>query len=214
MDDRIELKSFYGYFGGRPRNDGLVLKVVPDDIMRGLELRKGTTDIVVNDLTPDIAYQLEKSHQLTMTKAPGVDYQYLGVNLRDEALRDVRVRRALAHAIDTRAIIDYLRRGLATPASGLLPQQSWAFAQDLQVYQHDPPRARALLDEAGYGDPDGDGPAPRLRLNLKISSSQEFNRLQASAIQQDLRAIGIELDVRTYEFATLFSDVLKGNFQL
>lgn len=214
VDDRIELEPFNEYFGGRPRNDGLVLKVVPDDIMRGLELRKGTTDLVINDLTPDIAYQLEKSDRLQMIESPGVDYQYLGLNLRDPVLKDVRVRQALAYAIDTHAIIEYLRRGLAVPATGLLPHQSWAIAPDLHAYPHDPDRARALLDEAGYRDPDGDDPAPRLRLSLKVSNAQEFNRLQASVIQQNLREVGIDLDVRTYEFATLFSDVLKGNFQM
>ncbi|HEY3043080.1 MAG TPA: ABC transporter substrate-binding protein [Vicinamibacterales bacterium] len=214
VDDRIELDPFNEYFGGRPRNDGLVLKVVPDDIMRGLELRKGTADMVVNDLTPDIVYQLEKNDGLKMVEAPGVDYQYLGLNLRDPALKDVRVRQALAYAIDTHAIIEYLRRGLAAPATGLLPRQSWAIAPDLHAYPYDPERARALLDEAGYRDPDGGGPVPRLRLSLKISSAQEFNRLQASVIQQNLREVGVDLDVRTYEFATLFSDVLKGNFQI
>jgi peptide/nickel transport system substrate-binding protein len=214
VDDRIELDPFNEYFGGRPRNDGLVLKIVPDDIMRGLELRKGTTDMVVNDLTPDIVYQLEKNDGLKMVEAPGVDYQYLGLNLRDPVLKDVRVRQALAYAIDTHAIIEYLRRGLAAPATGLLPRQSWAIAPDLHAYPYDPERARALLDEAGYRDPDGGGPVPRLRLSLKISSAQEFNRLQASVIQQNLREVGVDLDVRTYEFATLFSDVLKGNFQI
>jgi peptide/nickel transport system substrate-binding protein len=214
VDDRIELEPFNDYFGGRPRNDGLVLKVVPDDIMRGLELRKGTTDLVVNDLTPDIAYQLEKSDRLQLIESPGVDYQYLGLNLQDPVLKDVRVRQALAYAIDTEAIIEYLRRGLATPATGLLPRQSWAIAPDLHAYPHNPDRARALLEEAGYRDPDGAGPSPRLHLSLKTSSAIEFNRLQASVIQQNLRDVGIDLDVRTYEFATLFADVLKGNFQM
>jgi peptide/nickel transport system substrate-binding protein len=74
-------------------------------------------------------------------------------------------------------------------------------------------RAKALLDEAGYRDPDGDGPRPRLRLTLKISNS-EFNRLQSTVIQQNLRQAGVALDVRTYEFATLYADVISGNFQL
>lgn len=214
VDDRVELEPFDDYFNGRPRNDGLVLKIVPDDIMRGLELRKGTTDLVVNDLTPDIAYQLQRAYHLTMVEAPGVDYQYVGLNLQDPVLKDVRVRQALAHAIDIHAIIEYLRRGLARPATGLLPEQSWAVAPGLPSYPYDPDRARELLDVAGYRDPDGDGPTPRLRLSLKISSSQEFNRLQAAVIQQNFRAVGVALDVRTYELATLFADVLKGNFQM
>jgi peptide/nickel transport system substrate-binding protein len=213
-DDRIELERFDGYFDGRPANEGLLLKVVPDDIMRGLELRKGTTDLIVNDLSPDIAYQLEKAYGLQMARTPGVDYQYVGLNLRDPVLRDRRVRQALAYAIDTRAIVEYLQRGLAVPAAGLLPRLSWAFAPDVRSYPYDPARARALLDEAGYRDSDGDGPAPRFRLGLKISNSQEFNRLQASVIQQNLRAVGIDLDVRTFEFATMFNDVVTGNFQM
>ena len=109
------------YFGGTPANDGLVLQVVPDDIMRGLELRKGTVDLVVNDLSPDIVYQLRRDEQLQTATAPGVDYQYIGLNLRDPVLQDVRVRQALAYAIDRQAIVEHLRRGLATPADGLLP---------------------------------------------------------------------------------------------
>jgi peptide/nickel transport system substrate-binding protein len=74
-------------------------------------------------------------------------------------------------------------------------------------------KARALLDEAGYRDPDGDGPLMRFSLSLKVSNI-EFNRLQAAVVQQNFRDIGVGLDVRTYEFATLYADVLAGNFQL
>jgi peptide/nickel transport system substrate-binding protein len=64
-----------------------VLKVVPDDTMRGLELRKGTVDIVVNDLSPDIAWQLRQEGRLQVETAPGTDYAYMGMNLRDPILR-------------------------------------------------------------------------------------------------------------------------------
>ncbi len=212
-DDRIELAPFTDYFGGQPANDGLIIRIVPDLIMMGLELRKGTLDLVVNDLTPDIVYQLERAPDLQTVASPGTDYQYVGVNLRDPVLRDVRVRRALAYAIDRQAIAEYLRRGLAQPAAGLLPPMSWAYDPNIVAFDHDPARARALLDEAGYPDPDADGPLPRLHLTLKVSTN-EASRLQASVIQQDLREAGIDLDVRTYEFATLYADVLTGNFQL
>ena len=211
-DDRLELAPFEGYFDGAPRNHGVILKIVPDDIMRGLELRKGTTDIVVNDLSPDLVYQLKGNSQLQEVESPGVDYQYIGLNLRDPILRDVRVRQALAYAIDRHAIVDYLRRGLATPAVGLMPPLSWAFASDSFSFPYGPARARALLDEAGFPDPGG--AAPRLRLSLKISQDQEFNRLQATVIQQNLQDIGVALDVRSYEFATMYADVLAGNFQM
>lgn len=213
VDDRIELEANADYWAGPPRNRGLVMKIVPDDVMRGLELEKGTMDIVVNDLAPDIVHQMRGNDRLQVVEAPGVDYQYIGLNCQDAKLRDVRVRQALAYAIDRDAIVEYLRRGLAVPANGMLSPLSWAAAPDVMSYPHDPSRARALLDEAGYRDPDGDGPASRLTLTLKVSNS-EFNRLQSSVIQQDLRGVGIDLDVRTYEFATLYADVLAGNFQL
>ncbi len=212
-DDRIDLRAFDRYWQGAPRNTGLLLKVVPDEVMRALEIRHGTMDIIVNDVSPDIYDQLRDDPDIQATTRAGVDCQYLGVNLRDGVLGDRRVRQAIAHGIDRGAIVTYLRRGLAAPASGLLPPLSWAFEPDVPAYDYDPGRARALLDEAGYPDPDGDGPAVRLAVSLKISNS-EFNRLQSSVIQEQLRAIGIAVDVRSYEFATLFADVLAGNFQL
>src|SRR5258708_3012299 len=75
------------------------------------------------------------------------------------------------------------------------------------------PLASGLLDEGGYRDPDGDGPQPRLTLTLR-TTNQEFQRLQAAVIQENLKQVGINVEIRTYEFATLYADVLKGNFQM
>jgi peptide/nickel transport system substrate-binding protein len=213
VDDHVQLAAFPGYFRGRPANDGVVLKVVPDEIMRALELRKGTIDMVVNDLSPDVVHQLAEEKSVTIAESPGTDYAYVGVNMRDPVLQDKRVRHALGYAINRQAIVDHLRRGLARPAIGILPPASWAFDDSVFQFSYDPAKAQALLDEAGYRDPDGAGPAPRLRLSLKVSTN-EFIRLQAAVIQQDLKLVGIDLDVRSYEFATLYADVLKGNFQL
>lgn len=213
VDDKLELAAFPDYFRGAPANAGVVLKVVPDEIMRALELRKGTVDLVVNDLSPDVVHQLATDKAMAIVESPGTDYAYVGFNMRDPVLRDRRVRHAIGYAIDRQAIVDYLRRGLASPAAGILPPVSWAFEPNVFQFTHDIAKAKALLDEAGYPDPDGDGPAPRLRLTLKVSTN-EFIRLQAAVIQQDLKQAGIDLDVRSYEFATLYADVLKGNFQL
>jgi peptide/nickel transport system substrate-binding protein len=212
-DDRVVLKRFEGYFGARARNPGLVLRIVPDDTMRGLELRKGTVDVVINDLATDIVRDLEARGEVRVTASPGCDYSYVGLNLRDPLLKDVRVRRALAHAVDRAAIVRYLRRGLATEAVGIIPSISWAFAPDVPAFAHDPARAKALLDEAGYPDPDGDGPRTRFTLKLK-TSNVEFVRLQATVLQQDLRRVGVDVEIRSYEFATFLSDVIRGNFQL
>jgi len=104
--------------------------------------------------------------------------------------------------------------GTADPAYTYVDPDALDFAPGTKgMIKEDVERAKALLDEAGFQDPDGDGPASRLGLTLKVSNS-EFNRLQSSVIQQNLREVGVDLDVRTYEFATLYADVLSGNFQL
>jgi len=213
QEDVVTLAAFEDYFEGRPNNAGIVLKVVPDDTMRGLELRKGSVDVVVNDLPPDMVHQFETAGSFVVTRDPGLDFSYLGFNMRDPVVRDKRVRHAIGYAINREAIVTYLRRGLARPAVGLVPPQAWAFEPDVRTFPFDPARAKALLDEAGYPDPDGDGPQPRLRLSLKISTNEE-TRLQSTVIQQDLRRVGIDLDLRSYEFATFYADVLKGDFQI
>ena len=213
VDDSLELAAFKEYVGGPPRNEGVVLKIVPDEIMRGLELKKGSVDLIINDISPDTVEQFRGEGSKQIVAATGTDYAYVGINLKDAALSDKRVRQAVGYAIDREAIVKYLRRGLAQPAVTLVPPSSWAFAADAFQFSHDPARARALLDEAGYRDPDGDGPLPRLRFTLKVSTN-EFYRIQGAVIQEDLRAVGIDLDVRSYEFATLSKDVASGNFQL
>ncbi len=212
-DDRIVLDRFEGYFRGPARNPGIVLRVLPDDTMRGLELQHGGVDVVINDVPPDLVHALDGRPGLHVVTAPGTDYAYIGINTRDPLLSDARVRRALALAVNRQAIVTHLRRSLAGVATGLLPPTSWAAAADLPRFDYDPEAARRALDAAGYRDPDGEGPAVRFQLTLRISTN-EFARLQATVLQEDFRAIGVGLDVRQYEFATLFADVVKGNFQL
>ena len=134
--------------------------------------------------------------------------------MRDPVLADSRVRHAIGYAIDRQAIVDHLRRGLARLGHGARAAAGLGLrARRADQFTFDPARAQALLDEAGYRDPDGDGPLPRLRLSL-ICSTNEETRLQSAIIQENLRRVGIDLDVRSYEFATFYQDVLKGDFQL
>lgn len=212
-DDHVTLSPFPGAYRGRPANDGLVFKVVPDDTMRGLELRNRSVDLVVNDLSPDLVETLRRTTDLHIATAPGTDYAYVGFNLRDPILKDVRVRQAIAYAIDTDAIVRYLRRGLAEPAVGVIPPMSWAFDSDVTTFPYDPAAAGRLLDAAGYRDPDGSGPARRFHLSLKTSTTDAY-RQQAAVIQDDLARVGIAVDIRSYELSTLMADVLHGDVQM
>jgi peptide/nickel transport system substrate-binding protein len=212
-DDHVSLSAFDQYYDGRPRNDGILLKVIPDDTMRGLELRKGSVDLIVNDLSPDIVWQLQREGRVRVETAPGTDYAYIGLNLSDPILSHVEVRKAIGYAIDRDAIVKYLRRGFATTAVGIVPPMSWAFERNVFDFRHDPAEAERLLDAAGFRDPDGPGPLPRFRLSLKTSTTEVY-RIQAAAIQHDLARVGIAIDVRSSEFQTLSADVLRGNFQM
>jgi len=184
--------------------------VVPDATTRVLELRKGSADIVSNALPADMVFALQRESSLQIEQAPGSIYNYLAFNLRDPILKDVRVRRAIAYAMDRGPVIHFLWRDQARPADSILPPQSWAFSDAVEHYSHDPARANALLDQAGYrADPSG----IRFHLTMK-TSTEEAPRLMAAVLQQQLRAVGIALDIRTFEFATFYSDIVKGAFQL
>jgi peptide/nickel transport system substrate-binding protein len=143
-------------------------------------------------------------------QAPGAVYQYIALNMQDPTLRNVAVRRALALAIDRRPMIEYLWRNQARPASSVLPPNHWAFCPDATEYPHDPARARALLDTAGF-PPGRDG--VRLRLTMK-TSTEETSRLLAAVVQQQLREVGVAVELRSNEFATFYSDIVKGAFQM
>jgi peptide/nickel transport system substrate-binding protein len=95
----------------------------------------------------------------------------------------------------------------------MLPPSHWAYNGEVDRYEHDPERARKLLDEAGYPDPDGPGGRPRLRLSYKTSAEQ-FRLTLARIMAAQLGEVGIEVEVRSFEFGTFFADIKRGNYQL
>ena len=210
--DRIVLGPNPGFPGGPPALDPLIVRIVPDEVVRVLELRRGGVQLVEDAPEPEMCDWLAKAPGLAVTRTPGTSFDYLALNLRDPRLAQRRVREAIALALDRDALVQYVLGGAARPATGLLAPEHWAYAP-APVHRHDPRRARRLLDRAGFPDPDGPGPLPRFRLVYKTSSQIGRRRL-AEAIQAALADVGIALDVRTYEWGTLFADVRAGNFQL
>ena len=185
--------------------------VVPDAITRALELRKGSADIASNTLLPDMLPILAAEKDLVVESNGGTQVQYLAFNTIDPILRNVRVRRAIAFAIDRDLILKTLLSGRAHPAYSLLPEQHWAYFGDVGEYPHyDPDRAQQFLDEAGYR-PDEHG--IRLHLTMK-TSTDDFTRLLAATLQQQLAQVGIALEIRSYESATFIQDLNRGSFQM
>ena len=185
-------------------------EVAPDAITESLELEKGSADVAVNSLPMDALPVLAARPDLKIEDAPGTQIQYLAFNLRDPLLKDARVRQAIACAIDRELIVRTLMHGHAQPAESMLPVSHWAWNGDGPRWQYDPARAAQLLEEAGFKT-GSDG--VRLRLAMK-TSNDEGTRLLAAVLQQQLAKVGIALDLRTYEFATFYSDVTRGAFQM
>ncbi len=209
QDKEVILERNDAYWGPKPRLSRVRLTVVPDATTRAMELRKGSADLAINALSPDTVVALKSEKDLKIERGPGTIVAYMGFNTRDPLLRDVRVRRAIACAIDRRPLIQYIWRGLAEPASSVLPPQSWAYDSNATGFAYDPAKARQILDEAGYRAQNG----VRFHLTMK-TSTEESTRSLAAVLQQQLRDVGIALDIRTYEFATFFADVTTGAFQV
>jgi len=208
-DKEVVLERNDDYWGPKPHLERVRFAVVPDAITRALELRKGSADAAINALTSDMVAALEREQNLAVLRGPGTVLQYMNFNLRDPILRDVRVRQAIALALDRRPILEYLWRGFAQPANSVLPPQSWAYDDHVPRYEHDPERARQLLDAAGYPARNG----VRFHLTMK-TSTDENTRLMVAVMQQQLREVQIQLDIRTFEFATFYADITKGAFQI
>ena len=185
----------------------ILFKIVPDATVRALELVEGICDFTENDgIQRDLIPYLERHPFLHVERSPGSFLQYLAFNLRDPRLKDIRLRRAFAAAIDRKAIIRSMLQDTATPATGFLIPENWAYAGDVERYEYDPDKARQLIEAAGYSKDD-----PRLRFVYK--TTPEGHRM-AEILQAMLKQAGITLEIHTNEWATFYADLQRGNFAL
>jgi peptide/nickel transport system substrate-binding protein len=213
QDKDVILNRNPNYWAGAPHIQRIRFEVIPDTITAALEMRKGSADIESNVLTPDMVEALRREKNVVVQSGPGAIVMYANINTQDAKLRDPRVRQAVAYSIDRPALIASLWHGEAQLADTLLPSSHWAAAAadaELPHYPHDISRAIALLDSAGL-KPDKEG--IRLRFTLK-TSTDETTRLVAQAMQQQMRAAGIALELRSAEFGTFYSDITRGAFQM
>jgi len=160
-----------------------------------------------NNLPSELVTYLAEQDEINLLKAPGSNFTYLGFNLQDQDTGNLQLRRAVAYALDREAIIKYVMGDAAIPASALLPPDHWAGNPELPLYQHNPDKARLLLKEAGYSD------AKRPQIVYKTSSDPFRIRL-ATVIQQQLSEVGIDVDLRSYDWGTFYGDIKAGRFQM
>ena len=210
IDNQVIIERNDSYWGEHARVQRVRFAVVPDATTRVLELRKGSADFASNALPLDMVAALKNEKELEIVQSPGTILMYLAFNLRDPILKDVRVREALAYAIDRKSLLHYLFRDAGRLADSVLPPEHWAYNTNVAHYAFDPAKANAVLDAAGYPRAQ-DG--VRFHLTMK-TSTDEAPRLIAAALQQQLREAGIALDIRSFEFSTFMSDLERGTFQI
>ncbi len=212
-DEKLLLTANGAYFDGPPKLNSLLFRIIPDETVRTLELESGSVHLIMNPITPDLLPRLAKNEQLKVFKKLGTNYSYLGFNLEDELVGRHDIRLAIAHAIDRESVVRYILKGLAKPATGPLSVANRFYEPDVETYEYDPEKAKSILDEAGFPDPDGDGPKVRFRVEYSTSRNELRKRI-AEVFQWQLQKVGIGLDIRSYEWGTFYANIKKGRFQL
>jgi peptide/nickel transport system substrate-binding protein len=147
--DRITLERNDDYWDQPAKIRYLVMLLLPDARQRMQALESGAADII-QQLAPDDVQLVRLDPDLRLVSAPASLVAYLALNTQRRPLDDVRIRRAIAHAIRRDAMVRYVYQGLATPAVGPLPPNVWGARGDLVSFAYDPERARTLLAEAGF----------------------------------------------------------------
>jgi peptide/nickel transport system substrate-binding protein len=206
---RVELGPNALWYGGAPLHPRVRMLVVRDDNTRALRMLAGAGDLSLNAVPPLLLPLFERDPRFLLSTARGVGTSYVGINLEAERVRDLRVRRAIAHAIDRAAIVKHKLGGRAQLASSWIVPGHWAFSADTPSYGYDPARARALLAEAGWLGPG----RPRLRLSMRCGNDRSRQSI-ARAIAAMLGDLGIEVELRPSEVATLVADLARGRFEL
>jgi len=212
-----DVEAFPDYWEGAPKLQTVRVRVLSDMNQLQAELQSGRVDIapMPTSLSPDAIKRLEQDPNLQVKAFTGSNVVLLTINTSSPPLDNVKVRQAIAHAIDRESLISKLVLGFGKIAHSIIPEESWAYSPG-QTYSYDPARAKQLLDEAGFPDPDGDG--PRMRFNkpvvYKLSGSSLAGRQYAGVIQNYLKQVGIPVEIQTPEQNTLFDELKRGNFQI
>lgn len=181
------------------------LQEVKDPTVRVLKLIRGEADLIQGDLPPELVKYLQSKPEIMVKTSVGANFSYLGLNMQDPLLKIIKVRQAVAHAIDRQAIINKAMVKSSRIAGAILPPEHWAGNGYLTPYDYNPILAQKLLVEAGV----------KLPLKLVYKTSTDAQRVRfATILQAQMQPAGIDLEIRSLDWGTFFEDVKQGNFQL
>lgn len=210
-DSQVIIERNNAYWADHAKVERVRFVIVPDATTRALELRKGSADVSASNSLPlDVVRTLRQDRKLEVMQEPGTNLLYVAFNLRDPVLKNVQVRQAIAYAINREPMLHYLFADAGRLADSVLPPQHWAYNGNVEHYPYNQEKANMLLEAAGY--PRGkDG--VRFHITMK-TSTEETSRLIAVVMQQQLREVGVAVEIRSFEPTTFYADVVKGAFQM
>lgn len=209
------LEANPNYWGGAPVIARIQVRVIADNSTRQAALMSGEVDLAYNaQFDPETVRALSRRSDMQVVIGEGASIGYLGLNLTPASkLSNPTARKAIAYGVNRDVVIEQLLRGQARKADAIMPPEQRAYNPSITVYDYDPERARALLDEAGFADPDGDGPQPRFALSILTQTSQ-LSRNIAAILQDQLRLIGVHLELESLESQTFFGRLNNAQFDL
>jgi ABC-type transport system substrate-binding protein len=213
-NEYIRLVKNSDYFRGSPWLDSIVFRVLPDPLT--LQLAFQTHQVDFWGVEPWAVKGVEKDPKFQIFSSAGNMYNYIGWNLRRPMFQDLRVRQALAQAVNVPQMIKYILYGRGRQSNGIFTPKMWFYDPNIKPLPYDPKTACALLDEAGWKPgPDGirmkDG--KRLSFTLLANNGNEVRRDIATLVQDDLKKIGVEVKVEIYEWSVMLKRfVNKGDF--
>lgn len=196
-----------------PRLNRIKVKVVRDDLSRFLKLKNGEIDLVMNEMNFRKVEMVMNDPALPLQAIvdDGIGYNYLGVNMNNDKLRDRRVREALALSFDIPSLIKYKSRGMALPARNLLADRNFYANLSVPVRSRDLTKAKQLLDEAGFYN--GTNSKPPLKLTLTTTTNL-ISIENARVLTAQAKEAGIELEHKAFEWGIFYNDVKSGNAEL
>jgi len=207
----ILLKRFEGYFEGEAKTHYVEFKIVKDETTKYLKLVRGEIDIAHNNLSPLKVDTASKRTDLKIQRTPGTGYNYIGFNLHNEKFQNVQVRKAIAMGLDIETVIKSKLKGYARQATSVLSPEFYYQAK-LNPIPYNPKEAEKILDEIGYKRRNKSGMRD---LDFEFKTSNNRLSVQVAQIFSDmLKKIGVQANVRAYEWGTFYGDIKSRNFDV
>ncbi|MGE1158135.1 ABC transporter substrate-binding protein [Pantoea agglomerans] len=207
-DSRILYKAFPDYWQGKAKLDRLVFSITPDASVRYAKLEKNECQVMPFPNPADLE-KMRANPDITLEQKAGLNTGFLAFNTTKAPTDNVKVRQALAMAINKPAIIDAIFKGTGTVAKNILPPGVWSADKDLKDYDYDPEKAKALLQQAGVK------PGTEIAL-WAMPVQRPYNpnaRRMAEMIQSDWAKVGIKANIVSYEWGEYLKRVRSGEHQ-